>query len=243
MKNRILGLITTSLLGTCLACAEEAKTNENNDRVIFFNVPLRCEAVPEIGCGSRAKPVLLELQRQPDVSEAWLNGTGTIIAVVRTDGVSGESLVGAIKSTLKNTGADGAELTGGEREAALRSFASRTDWYRGADVDKLSKREAAVIAARLVRRVQTNISLPEERARTLVADLTQVIEDRFISDAKTPKQEFEESVLNLVRKNLDEKGVAAFREAAAKGVRPLPEDKEGATNKVPACCSINLGKT
>jgi hypothetical protein len=241
MKSRILGAVTTGLLGTCLAFAEASKTVGNNDRVALFNVPLKCEAVPEIGCGSLSKPILLELQRQPNISEAWLNGTGTIVAVIGADGSDRESMASRVKSTLKGSGAEGTELIGEERERALRSFASRTDWYRGADVDRLSKREAAVIAARLVHRVQTKISLPEATVRTLVADLTQVIQDRFISDAKTSKQEFEDDVLNVVRKNLDEKGVAAFREAAAKGIRPLPEDKEGATNKTPDCCSIKLG--
>jgi hypothetical protein len=120
----------------------------------------------------------------------------------------------------------------------LKDFSSRTDWYRGADVDRLSRREAAVIAERLVRRVHAKVSVPESTTRTLVADLAQIIQNRFTSDVKHSKQEFEQDVLNVVRKNLDEKGVEAFREAAAKGMRPLPEDKEGSTSGAPGCCSI-----
>src|SRR5688572_12608991 len=54
-------------------------------RVAFYNVPLRCPAAPEIGCGSRAKPVLLELERVPGINEAWLNRAGTIAAIVFAD--------------------------------------------------------------------------------------------------------------------------------------------------------------
>jgi hypothetical protein len=162
------------------------------------------------------------------------------MAVIGSDGADREMLVSEVKSTLERSGTDGMELTRDEREAALRNCSSRTDWYRGADVDRLSRREAAVIAARLVRRVHAKVLLPESTARTLVADLTQVIQNRFVSDVKPSKQEFEQEVLNIVRKNLDEKGVKAFREAAAKGMRPLPEDKEEATGPAVECCSIKM---
>jgi hypothetical protein len=240
MKTRILGAVTTGLLGTFLAFTEVNATAEDNDRVLLFKVPFKCEAVPQIGCGSLSKPILLELQRQPNISEAWLNGTGTVIAVISADGADREALTSKVKSTLELSGADGTELTGDDRETALKDFSTRADWYRGADVDQLSRREAAVIAARLVRRVHAKVSVPESTARTLVADLAQIIQNRFISDVKHSKQEFEQDVLNVVRKNLDEKGVEAFREAAAKGMRPLPEDKEGATSGAPDCCSIKM---
>ena len=152
MKTRILGAIMTGLIGIFLAVAEGNAVAANDNRILLFSVPLKCEAVPEIGCGSLSKPILLELQRQSNISEAWLNGTGTIMAVIGSDGADRETLVSEVKSTLERSGTDGTELTGDEREAALRDFSSRTDWYRGADVDRLSRREAAVIAARLVRR-------------------------------------------------------------------------------------------
>src|SRR6267154_1451094 len=51
-------------------------------RVSFYEVPLVCPAAPQIGCGSAAKPLLLELERSDVVSEAWLNRAGTIMAIV-----------------------------------------------------------------------------------------------------------------------------------------------------------------
>jgi hypothetical protein len=41
------------------------------------------------------------------------------------------------------------------------------------------------------------------------------------------------------RTNLDEKGVAAFQEASAKGYLPQAEDDEGTKRKAPDCCSPN----
>src|SRR5438128_338026 len=52
------------------------------NRISVFKAPLVCPAAPQIGCGSASKPILLDLERQPGVLEAWLNRAGTIIAVV-----------------------------------------------------------------------------------------------------------------------------------------------------------------
>src|SRR3989441_10916645 len=73
-------------LGT-LACAPfanaaDALAGVTADRISVFKAPLVCPAAPQIGCGSASKPILLDLERQPGVAEAWLNRAGTIIAVV-----------------------------------------------------------------------------------------------------------------------------------------------------------------
>lgn len=46
-------------------------------------------------------------------------------------------------------------LTGATREAPAASFDSALGWHRGTDVDRLSEREAQVIADRLMRRLST----------------------------------------------------------------------------------------
>src|SRR2546425_1911849 len=73
-------------LGT-LACAPfanaaDALAGVTADRISVFKAPLVCPAAPQIGCGSASKPILLDLEKQPGVFEAWLNRAGTIIAVV-----------------------------------------------------------------------------------------------------------------------------------------------------------------
>ncbi len=60
--------------------SEEAQTSM--DRISVFNVSLQCPAAPQIGCGTASKPILLQLEREPAVAEAWLNRAGTQIAVV-----------------------------------------------------------------------------------------------------------------------------------------------------------------
>jgi hypothetical protein len=58
-------------------------TNSTNQETItFYDVPLVCGAAPSIGCGSRAKPLIIDLEQQTQIKEAWLNRTGTIVAIV-----------------------------------------------------------------------------------------------------------------------------------------------------------------
>src|SRR6516225_386242 len=57
----------------------------NNEIITFYDVPLVCGAAPAIGCGSRAKPLLIDLEQQTAIEEAWLNRAGTIVAIVWSD--------------------------------------------------------------------------------------------------------------------------------------------------------------
>src|SRR5204862_6491220 len=74
------------VIGSVLMLAGCSTRPPLNDTVSFYRVQLVCPAAPQIGCGSAAKPLLLELERQPGVAEAWLNRTGTILAIVPKSG-------------------------------------------------------------------------------------------------------------------------------------------------------------
>jgi hypothetical protein len=54
----------------------------NDEIVTFYDVHLVCGAAPAIGCGSRAKPLLMDLEQRTAIKEAWLNRAGTIVAIV-----------------------------------------------------------------------------------------------------------------------------------------------------------------
>src|SRR5882724_3808533 len=144
-----------------------ASTGENlgsvaPNRVSLFKVPLQCLAAPQIGCGSAAKPILLDLERQPGVFEAWLNRAGTIIAVIWGPGLDTETRRN-VAAELKEDHATEME-EGAARDDALKDFLSGKGWYRGSDVDRLSEEEAGIIAARYVRRVHANTPLANDKA-------------------------------------------------------------------------------
>lgn len=217
METKLLLVALTGLASACLAMAADV-TKTQPDRVSLFEVALRCPAALQIGCGSSAKPILLQLEQDPCVSEAWLNRAGTIIAVVwKVDSTS---------KTRDNAGAllkerNAKEIKGESRQKELSTFLSGRGWYRGADVDRLSEEEAGIIATRLVKRVQAKTTLMNDKAERL----RQVLTDTFRKMFTEGKNQEALSVQDLAGSFLDEKQVAALKEAIQRGVRPLKGEK------------------
>src|SRR5215471_15379520 len=151
MKTQVIAVLAGGLLYTTLASAAENNSAATPDRISVFKAPLVCPAAPQIGCGSASKPILLDLERQPGVLEAWLNRAGTIIAVVWKSESNAETRRN-VAAELKEDHA--VEMQEKSREEAVKDFLSSKGWNRGADVDRLSEEEAGIIAARLVRSVR-----------------------------------------------------------------------------------------
>jgi copper chaperone CopZ len=190
------------------------------DRMSLFKVSLQCPAAPQIGCGSASKPILLDLEKQAGVAEAWLNRAGTIIAVVwksDSDSETRRKIVADLKED------HGIEIDGKPRDDAVKDFLSGKGWYRGADVDRLSEEEAGIIAGRLVRRVQAKTTLAKENAEELQRALTNAYRKRFTGDCCGPNQK-QSSIEDAAGKYLDQDQIKILREAIEKGVRPLPNE-------------------
>lgn len=207
--------------------AAERKTTMNPDNISLFSVPLVCPAAPEIGCGSRAKPVLATLEQSDgSIAEAWLNSAGTVLAVVGGPNSSRESRAKSVQAAL----ASASELDGDARQQGLVNFLSRDDWYRGAAVDRLSQQEARIIGARLVRRVQAKVSLEDAKARALEDRIAAFFERRFTGrspDQSTPINDkgWAEELTNVARAQLNENEIAVFQGALVSGYRPQPGEK------------------
>lgn len=188
----------------------------STDHVSFFKVPLQCPAAPQIGCGSAAKPILLELEHEPGVAEARLNRAGTKIAVVwkpKSDAKTRHNVL----ATLTD---DAMEIQGKSRDETLKDFSSGTGWYRSADVDRLSEEEAGIIAARLVRRVEARTTLAQDKAERLQTLVTDALRKRFTKErCQEPL-----SASALAGDFLDENQIAILEQAIEKGVRPLPNE-------------------
>src|SRR5207302_5069022 len=148
MKTQLIAVLAGGLLYAPLASAAEDAAAAPADRISVFKAPLVCPAAPQIGCGSASKPILLDLEKQPGVLEAWLNRAGTRIAVVwkpESDAETRRKVVAELKEDHAT------ELEGKSRDESVKDFLSGKGWYHGADVDRLSEEEADIIAARLVR--------------------------------------------------------------------------------------------
>ena len=200
------------------------------ERISLYTVPLVCKSAPELGCGSRAKPILQELERTSSVGEAWLNRRGTLMAIVWMAASTPDARAAALKSFLeKKHDLELQELSGEVRDSTLKSFLVGTGWYRGAAVDRLSEEEAVVIAARLVRRIEARTSLSAGQVKALQLAFASVFKGSFIDGSTQPGQtrqnQIENGLLNAGRKHLDEIGVAALQQAVAPGYRPLSNEK------------------
>ena len=119
------------------------KTKTKEPAITFYKTPLVCNAAPEIGCGSRSKPALLEMEKNPAIKEAWLNRSGTVIAIVWKDKPQTEAVARPI---FDENDIEFTELKEKEAVPYLKTFRKTNLWYRGADVDMLSREEASVIA-------------------------------------------------------------------------------------------------
>lgn len=217
MKTQFILILASGFLYASSVSATENKS-ATPDHISVFKAPLVCPAAPQIGCGSASKPVLLDLERQPGVLEAWLNRAGTKIAVIwkpDADAAIRDKIVAELKEDHVT------ELDGKSRDEAINDFLSGKEWYHGADVDRLSEEEAGIIAARWVRRVETKTTLGQDKAERLRKVLTEELRKRLTEGS----DEEELAVNRLVGGLLDEKQIAALKEAMEAGVRPLPNEK------------------
>lgn len=229
MKGKLIAVAVSGVLCASLAPAQERKTPGNDTppgRVTIFQVPLRCPAAPAIGCGSAAKPILLQLERDSSVSGAWLNRAGTMIAVVwkaepkRKDR---RTVAGALKEEKAT------EVKGAAREKAVAELLSGNGWYRGADVDRLSEEEAGIIAARLVSRVRAKTTLSEDKAESLRRALAEALIKRFTDEKAREEQDLllqtGEAFQRVAGAYLEKEQIPILREAVESGLRPLPDEK------------------
>lgn len=216
---------TLNLSSACCALAVEPdRRSFDAARMSFFGVPLECEAARGLGCGIKAKPVLEALTGQPGVRQAWLNRSGTIVAVLWDEVADPAARGDRVRSVLAKRGLQTQELTGTDRETAVRDF-SAGGWYRGDTIDRLSGEEAAIIAARIVRRVKARVGLTDVKAHALTAALAEVCKhelvDRPLTSARVRRQRIADEIVKAGRSLLEDRALEALDEAAALGHRPL----------------------
>src|SRR5437016_4845752 len=222
MKTHLTLALAGGLLYAPFASGAENAMAVTADRISVFKAPLVCPAAPQIGCGGASKPILLDLERQPGVAEAWLNRAGTSIAVVWKPEANAEArrkVVGDLKEDRA------IELDGASREEAVRDFLSGKGWYHGADVDRLSEEEADIIAARLARWVQAKSALSKERAERLQRAFSDTLRKDLTGKSTGPNR-----LEDVAREYLDQEQIKILKEAIKdevaieNGERPAPNE-------------------
>ncbi|MDX1479215.1 MAG: hypothetical protein R3301_15980 [Saprospiraceae bacterium] len=174
--------------------------------ISFYQTNLVCGAASDIGCGTRAKPMLAAFMQHPDVEEAWLNHTGTVIAVVWKENAASKEAVA--NNVFGKWEKPFLTLTG-EKEAAQLSDFNSGKWYKGDDVDQLSLIEADRIATQLVSRVRSSTDFSEDQLQTLheafeayIAEEFLAIEDATVIDQMSFWQRWEKDLTAIGKQHL-----------------------------------------
>lgn len=149
----------------------------NELAITFYETPLVCGAAPEIGCGSRAKPVLLALEKNPAIKEAWLNRPGTIIAVVWANRDQTKAVA---KPIFDDYSLEFTKLSEKDATEYRKTFRRENLWYRGADVDALSREEATIIATSAVTFALENNLITKEEAENIRADIEAYFKEELV---------------------------------------------------------------
>jgi hypothetical protein len=222
MKSKLtMGLLASAVF---VARAETNSAPIRPDRISLYEVPLVCPAAPEIGCGSRSKPILLQLEREKSVDEAWLNRQGTLLVIVWKPETKPKERTATFKSVTEKEELKARELSGAARDKALKDFLSHEGWHRGGDVDRLSEEEAGIMAARLVRRIQAKVSISDEIAKTLQGEFTELFKRRLTGQDVNDSTS-EERVRGILSSHLSAKDVTLLEDTLPHNLRPLPGEK------------------
>jgi hypothetical protein len=230
--HRLYPLFAAALcIGPAMAWTQRPSATATNpnvsaDQVSFYEVPLACPAARNLGCGSAAKPVLLALEKKNTIQEAWLDHAGTTLAIVWKMGTAGDARAAEIRSIADDRGISLHELTGAHRDESLKSFASRNGWYRGAEVDRLSEEEAAIIVNRLLLRATLKAPTIAAKSGPLKNTITNVIREQIISCTSTQcRQDYHKKIVDIARKNLNDEEFNALLEAEKQGYRPIGDER------------------
>lgn len=230
--HRLYPLLAAALcIGPALTWAQMSSATATNpkvsaDQVSFYAVPLACPAAHNLGCGSAAKPVLLALEKKNIVQEAWLDHAGTTLAIVWKEGATGDARAAEIRSVEDDRGISLHDLTGEHRDKNLKSFAARTGWYRGAEVDRLSEEEAVVIADRLILRATRKAPTIADKSGPLRTAMTNVIREQLTGCTSTQcRRDCHKKIVVIARKNLNDEEFNALMEAEKQGYRPIGDER------------------
>src|SRR6185295_13932514 len=187
-KIILLSLVAISAIALHSCTNGNAASTTAKENITFYEVPLVCGADAEIGCGSRAKPALMDMEKNSAIKEAWLNRQGTVLAIVWN---ASEETKKVAKPIFKKYEIDFAVLKGEEAEKNAATFCQASHWYKGTDVDKLSIEEAEHIATNLVNFALERNLITQEEADKLKPAVENYFKTELVK-VRTPEQLYDD---------------------------------------------------
>jgi copper chaperone CopZ len=217
----------------------------DNTGVSFYEAPLVCHAAPSIGCGSKAKFLLVDLEKYNDeVAGAWLNKTGTVVAVKWNPKTVEDKKAEIIKTVSANHNIELTTLAQTEATDYTKTFPNSSEWYKGKEVDKLSKEEAGIIAKNTIASYKEKELIKPSFEKQFQADIEKIYADLFLSISSY--KDLTKEAYNKVESQIQQAG----EKYAGKGKMPHVElciaseesckkDKSCSSASGKSCCDKN----
>ena len=215
------------------------KSKEKASTVTFYETPLVCNAAPEIGCGSRAKPALLALEKNPAVKEAWLNRPGTVIAIVWKDEAMTETVAEPI---FNENNIEFTELNKKEAASHRKTFREANKWFRGAGVDILSTEEATTIAETSVKFALENNLITKDEAEKIKANVEKYFKAELVK-LRTNEELNEDSENKFMKAMYDIAEKYIGKERTEKAMKLYQENCEKQCKKDGSCTQPGTKKS
>jgi len=206
------------ILPLALLVGSVAPDSVSADRVAFYDIALTCPSAPKLGCGSRAKRVLATLTADERVAAAWVDEAGTRLAVAWTHPTA-VLTAERLNEILEPHGLAVNATDEKTRAELLASFRTNHGWFDSGSIDELSRKESAIIAERLVRRLAKRVPVTETQGTALVKAIMSSCWDRGGCQV-------EQDVTTIAEHaKLDRSGLEALRDVIALGYRPLENEQ------------------
>ena len=210
-------------------------TASESQVITFYNVPLVCGAAPDIGCGSRAKPALLEMEQSAAIEEAWLNHQGTMYAIVWKE----KDQTKKVAKPIFEKHFIGFDRAGKqETEQLMIAFREKGKWLRAGQVDELSLIEAGRLAEDAVWFLVEDNTINAEEAELIRQDVeiyfrTELVKVRTLEELDLAcATTFQDAVIEVYRRQL-----GAARTAAI--ITKYEHQRKIAEEKFTDCCKKN----
>ena len=242
MKQRFLYHLTTAAmiaLTVIIAGSCNRPEQAGKELVLFYDVPLVCGAAPDIGCGSRSKPALLEMEKHPAIKEAWLNRAGTVLAIVWRDHAQTDDVV---KPILDHNEISFSVIGDSAAAKYIQTFRKQNEWYRGANVDELSIEEAGRIAGNYVTLALEKRLLSMEEAEQLKVDVEEYFKKELVKIRTNQEliedsmNKFHEAMISIGEKHIGKERTTKVINAYIKYQEECNTEETSGDDSKSACC-------
>lgn len=148
----------------------------SNNNITYYSVGLVCNAAPDIGCGSRAKPVLKELDKEENIEKSFLNRKGTLLKLIWKNDVETEQAFALVNSIFK---ANDISVSVTSPEDLINP--ETREWLDQEGLYLLSREEAGIIASQLIDNFKSKSDLSKEQETRLRKDIEELFYDFFLN--------------------------------------------------------------